>query len=305
MTEGHAHDHTSALVRAGSRHKWRLLVALLLVASFFVVEVIGGLATRSLALLSDAGHMFTDVIGLGMALIAIQIADRPTKNRHRTFGLYRLEILAALANTLLLVGVAIYVVIEAIDRLRAPVEIATTPLLVVASIGLVVNLIAFALLRPGAKDSLNIEGAYLEVVADTLGSIAVIIGAIVIMATGWTQIDAIFGIAIAAFIIPRAFILGRKALRVLLQTAPAHIDMDDVHDKLAAVDGVVDVHDLHVWTLTSDMEVLTVHLMIDDNASGHAVLDRARELLESDYGIGHATLQVEPESHRGCDTVDW
>src|SRR3954451_4641445 len=169
---GHAHDHSHASIRAGERHKGRLFAAFLLLAAFMVVELVTGVLTSSLALISDAGHMLTDVIGLGMALAAIQLASRGTDRRHQTFGLYRLEILAALANAVLLFGVAIYVLIEAVRRFNDPVDVVNGPMLVVATLGLGANLVAFALLRPGAKESLNVEGAYLEVISDTVGSVS-------------------------------------------------------------------------------------------------------------------------------------
>ena len=302
---GHAHDHGGAARRAGERHKGRLIAAFVVLCAFMVVEVIGGLITGSLALLSDAGHMLTDVIGLGMALAAIQLASRGSARRDRTFGLYRLEILAALANSVLLFGVAIYVLVEAVRRFGDPVDIPTGTVLVVAVLGLIANLIAFALLREGAQESLNVEGAYLEVLSDTVGSVGVIIGAIVISITGWEWVDPAVGVAIGLWILPRTWRLGGQALRILVQAAPPGLDLDAVERDLAALPGVVDVHDLHVWTLTSDMEVASAHLMVARETDHHGVLDQARDLLLTSYGIGHATLQVEPDDHRGCDEVAW
>jgi cobalt-zinc-cadmium efflux system protein len=270
-----------------------------------VVEVIAGIATGSLALLSDAGHMLTDVLGLGMALAAIQLASRGSKRDHNTFGLYRLEILAALANSVLLFGVAIYVLVEAVRRIGDPVEIDAGPVLVVATLGLIANLIAFALLRDGAKESLNVEGAYLEVLADTLGSAGVIVGAVVIALTGWTWVDPAVGVAIGIWILPRTWRLGGQALRILVQAAPPHLDIPQIQADLGAVAGVVDVHDLHAWTLTSEMEVVSAHLMISAETDAHRVLDEARDVLRTTYGIDHATLQVEPESHEGCHEITW
>ncbi len=252
------HEHAS--VRAGERHKGPLLAAFVLLAVFMVVEIAGGLVTNSLALLSDAGHMVTDVIGVGMALAAIQLASRGSERRHRTFGLYRLEILAALANAVLLAGVAGYVLIEAIRRFGEAPDIDDRTMLVVASLGLVVNLVAFALLRAGAKESLNVEGAYLEVLSDTVGSVAVIAGAVVISATGWSWVDPVIAIAIGLWILPRAWRLAGRALRIVMQSAPPGLDLDAVAGELSAIHGVIDVHDLHVWTLTSDMEVASAHL---------------------------------------------
>jgi cobalt-zinc-cadmium efflux system protein len=296
--------HTHGSIRAGSRHKGRLLAAFGLLATFMVVEVVAGLATNSLALLSDAGHMVTDVLGLGMALAAIHLADRGTDRRDRTFGLYRLEILAALANAVLLFGVAVYVLIEALRRIGDPDEVLAGPVLVVAVLGLAANLVAFALLREGSKESVNVEGAYLEVLSDTLGSVGVIVGAVVLQVTGWEWVDPLVGVAIGVFILPRTWRLGAQAVRILVQAAPPGLDLAAVEADLVGIAGVVDVHDLHAWTLTSEMEVASAHLVVADGTDAHGVLDQARVLL-ADRGIDHATLQVEPTSHEGCDEIAW
>jgi cobalt-zinc-cadmium efflux system protein len=298
------HDHSQVL-RAGARHKGRLLAAFALLAVFMVVEVVAGVLSNSLALLSDAGHMLTDVLGLGMALAAIQLADRGTERRHRTFGLYRLEILAALANAVLLFGVAIYVLIEAVSRFRDAPEVPSLTLLVVASLGLAANLVAFALLRRGASESLNVEGAYLEILSDTIGSVGVIVAALVMQVTGWDWVDPIVGVAIGLFILPRTWRLASKAVRILVQAAPPGIDLDAMATDLATVTGVVDVHDLHVWTLTSEMEVASAHLMVAAGTDSHGVLDQAQAMLRDRYHIDHATLQVEPDTHEGCDDLSW
>lgn len=303
MSHDHHHDHGS--IRAGERHKGRLAWAFALLAVFMVVEVVAALATRSLALLSDAAHMLTDVLGLGMALAAIHLATRGSERRHRTFGLYRLEILAALANAVLLCGVALYVLIEAITRLGDPPEVLAGPMLVVATLGLLANLVAFGLLREGAKESINLEGAYLEVLADTVGSVGVIIAALLIQLSDWTWVDPAVGIAIALWILPRTIRLASRAARILVQAAPPGTDLEAIERSLAALDGVVDVHDLHVWTLTSDMDVASVHLMVRAGTDGHAVLDQARALLRDDHRIDHATLQIEPDDHQGCDEIAW
>lgn len=302
---GHGHDHGHHALRAGERHKGKLFASFCLLAVFMVVELVAGFLTDSLALLSDAGHMVTDVAGLGMALAAIQLAGRGSERSGRTFGLYRLEILAALANAVLLFGVAAYVLIEAVGRFDDAPEIESTPLLVVATLGLAANLLAFWLLREGSKESINVEGAYLEVLADTVGSVGVILGALAIRATGWTWIDPVIGVAIGLWVVPRTWRLASRALRILIQAAPEGMDMERLRGSLADLSGVVDVHDLHAWTLTSDMEVVSAHLMVSNDADPHAVLDQARDLLQSEYGIGHATLQVEPEDHRGCADVTW
>ena len=305
MSGDHGHDHSVAAMRAGARHIRPLLISFGLVVAFLVVQVVTGIITGSLALLSDAGHMATDALGLGMALAAIQAASKARNHPQRTFGLYRLEILAALINAVLLFGVAGYVFVKAISRLSDAADVASTPVLIVGVIGLVVNVIAFLLLRAGSKESLNLQGAYIEVLSDMLGSVGVIVAAIVWGITGWAWVDPAIGAAIGVFILPRAWKLGREALRVLVQAAPARLDLTAMQAELAGIGGVVDVHGLHVWTLTSDMEVATAHLMVAVGTDSHAVLDRARELLADRHGISHATLQVEPDDHHGCEDVSW
>jgi cobalt-zinc-cadmium efflux system protein len=305
VSDDHDHGHAHAAISGGAKHKGRLLAAFAVLAVLMVTEVVGGLLTRSLALLSDAGHMLTDVVGIGMALAAIQLAGRAERRSYRTFGLYRLEILAALANAVLLLAVAGWVLVEAIRRFDDPADVLGVPMLVVAVAGLAANLVAFALLREGAKESLNVQGAYLEVLADTVGSLGVILGAVVLELTGWTWVDPAVGVAIALWIVPRTLRLGGQAVRILVQAAPPGTDLDAIRADLEGVAGVVDVHDLHVWTLTSEMEVASAHLMVRAGADHHGVLDRARDLLRDRHGIGHATLQVEPDDHRGCDEVAW
>ena len=291
----------------------RLLAAFAIIGGFFVVEAVAGVLTRSLALLSDAGHMFTDVIGLGMALAAIQLATRFERRRtegegaqsSHTFGLYRLEILAAFVNALLLFAVAIWVLVEAVRRLSDTPEVLGLQMMIVAVLGLLANVTVFALLREGAKESPNVEGAYLEVLADTIGSVGVILAAILLQIFGWNWVDPVIGAAIGLWILPRTWRLGRNAIRILLQAAPERIDIDDLARDLAAIDGVVDVHDLHVWTLTSEMEAASAHLMTSTDTDFHAVLDRARELLAHSYGIDHGTFQIEPETHKGCHELTW
>jgi cobalt-zinc-cadmium efflux system protein len=301
----HAHAHGMASARAGARHRGRLTLALAALGVVTVAEVVAGLVTGSLALLSDAGHMLTDLSGIGMALAAIHVADRGATRRHRTYGLYRLEILAALANSVLLLGVAAYVLVEAVRRVGDPPHVTAGPVLVVATLGLVANVVAFFLLRGGAQESLNVEGAYLEVLSDLIGSVGVIVGAGVMGVTGWAWIDPLVGVAIGLFILPRAARLGSQALRILVQAAPPGTDLDALEAGLRSLDGVVDVHDLHVWTLTSDMDVASAHIMVHDGTDAHGVLDKARVLLRDGYGIDHATLQVEPDTHVGCDELSW
>jgi cobalt-zinc-cadmium efflux system protein len=293
-----SHDH------GRTSHRRPLTIAFTLVSIVMVVEVVAGWWTGSLALISDAGHMATDALGLGMALAAMMATEKATVRGGQTYGLYRGEILAALANAILLFLVGGYVLWEAAKRLGDPPEILTGPMLVVAIVGLAVNVVSWRMLRSGAKESLNVKGAYLEVLADLIGSVAVIAAAIVISLTGWTIVDPILGAGIGLFILPRAWRLGSSATRILIQAAPPHLDLEGVSSSLQGIEGVVDVHDLHVWTLTSEMDVGTVHLMTKDSADPHPVLDEARAILKQ-HGVAHATLQVEPESHQGCSEVTW
>jgi cobalt-zinc-cadmium efflux system protein len=302
--DGHA-GHGHAPTTAGARHRGPLVVALALGVAVFVVEVVTALLTNSLALLSDAGHVLTDVVGLGLALAAIQVAQRPVRDPGRTYGLYRLEILAALVNAVLLFAVAAFVLVEAATRFNDPPHVVGMPVLVVAIVGLAANVTALLLLRRGAGESLNVEGAFLEVVADTLGSVGTIVAAIVLVTAGWRLIDPIIGAAIGLFILPRTVRIGGQALRILLQVAPKDVDVRALQDRLATLPGVVDVHDVHVWTLTSEMDVASAHLMVRQDADSHAVLDQARVLLREHFSIEHATLQVEPETHEGCAEVAW
>ena len=307
---GGDHNHGVGLARASKRHSGRLMIAFAIIFTFFIVEAVAGVITNSLALLSDAGHMLTDVIGIGMALAAIQLASRFERNQNEqrsnhTFGLYRLEILAAFVNALLLFGVAIWVLIEAARRLFGEPEVLGIPMLIVAVLGLLANLVAFALLREGSKESLNVEGAYLEVLADTIGSVGVIIAAILLEVFGWAWIDPVIGAGIGLWILPRTWRLGARAVRILLQAAPKPLDLDALIGDLQAIPGVVDVHDVHVWTLTSEMESASAHLMTSDGTDSHSVLDQARHLLADTYGIVHGTFQVEPDTHDGCHEITW
>ena len=304
-SEHDGHNHGAAAMRAGKRHAGKLGISFAIVSGVLVLELVVGLATNSLALLSDAGHMATDALGLGMALAAIHLADRGGQRSGRSFGLYRLEILAALTNAVLLFGVAGYVLYEAINRFGSNEVPEGGLVLGAASIGLVANIVAFLLLRQGANESVNVQGAYLEVLADLVGSVGVIIGAGLFMATGWVWVDPVVGAALGLWILPRTWKLAAKAIRVLVQAAPAGMDLDELTAELAALDGVTDVHDVHVWTLTSEMDVATAHLVVQSNDDSHDVLDRARSLLADKHGITHATLQVEPDDHTGCDDVSW
>jgi cobalt-zinc-cadmium efflux system protein len=302
---GAGHDHGAQALHAGARHRSALWWAAGLLAAFMLVEAVAAILTGSLALLSDAGHMFTDVLGIAMALAAITAAGRAATDSHRTFGLYRLEVLAALANAVLLTGVAVVVVVQAVRRFTDPPGVPAGWMLIVAIGGLAINLVAFGLLRSGARESINIRGAYLEVIGDLLGSAGVIVAAVIIGLTGWSYADPIVAVIVALMILPRTVALGRSAVRILVQAAPEHVDITAVRARLAAVPGVCDVHDLHVWTLTSGMDVASAHLRLEPAAELGAVLTIAREALHDDFDIEHATLQVEPVSTGGCAPAGW
>ena len=295
MGHDHGHSHAGAAT-AGARHRKPLLVAFGLTATYMLVELLVGLSTGSLALLSDAAHMGTDVLGLGMALAAITLAQA-SEHPQRTFGTYRLEVLAALANGVLLFAVAGYVLFEAWQRFTSPPEVPGLPMLAVAVVGLIVNLISFRLLTAGAKESLNVKGAYLEVFSDMLGSIGVIVAALIIFTTGWRYADSLIGAAIGLFILPRTWKLTLQALRILMEVAPPGLDVDEVEARIRALPGVADVHDLHIWTVTSGLDTASGHVVLEEEAELHAVLDRVTALLAEDYHVTHATIQCEPASH--------
>lgn len=299
MGQGHGHAATGG--SAGSRHRRSLLIAFLITAGYMVVEFIAGFAFNSLALLSDAAHMGTDVLGLAMALAAITLSARPATSQ-RTFGTYRLEVLAALANGVLLFGVAGYVLYEAWTRISEPPEVPGLPLLAVAVVGLIVNLISFRLLTAGSKESINLRGAYLEVLGDLLGSVGVIVAAIVIYTTGWPYADPLIGVLIGLFILPRTWSLTKQAVRILIQAAPPGLDVDQVRARIRELPGVADVHDLHIWTLTSGIENASGHVVVAEDADYHDVLDRVLTLLADDYSVAHATIQCEPARHEDRET---
>lgn len=303
---GAGHGHGVDAASASGRHVRRLAISLGVLVAFLLLEVVVGLATGSLALLSDAGHMFTDVLGVGMALAAITAARGSRSSDRRTFGLYRAEVLAALANAVLLFGVAAWVLVEAVRRFGDPPAVPGAALILTAAAGLVANLVVFALLRQGAKESLNVRGAYLEVLADTLGSVGVLLAGAVTLLFGWRYADPIVAIAIGLFVLPRTWSLARHAVRILVQAAPAHVDVAAVRAGLAALDGVRDVHDVHVWTLTSGMEVGSAHLQIDATTDPSDVLSSAQQLLVQEHALPHFTVQVEPPGCRtGCAELSW
>ncbi|MFD1148983.1 cation diffusion facilitator family transporter [Saccharothrix hoggarensis] len=303
---GHGHGHGAAPASGSAKHLGRLWVAFGIGAAFMAVEFVVGIATGSLALISDAAHMLTDVLGVGMALAAIMLARRVKSGGSRTFGLYRAEVLAALANAVLLFGVAGYVVYEAVGRLGNPPEVPGLPVVLAATAGLVANVASFFMLREGAKESINVRGAYLEVLADLIGSVGVLLSGLVTLVFGWRYADPVMGVAIGLFVLPRTYKLAASALRILFQHAPERLDVSEVQADLSRLPGVAEAHDLHVWTLTSGMEVASAHLTTRDDVDPAEVLHAAQTLLAERYRIEHATLQVEPgDSAQRCREISW
>ena len=298
MGHGHAHGPATA---AGPQRR-RLAVVLALTVAVLLAEVVGAVLSGSLALLADAGHMATDAAGIALALAAVTLAQRPPRGR-RTFGWQRAEILAAVANGLLLLGVAGYVLVEAVRRIGNPPEVGSGLMLGIAVVGLLVNLAGLAVLHRGRGRSLVVGGAYLEVAADVLGSVAVIVAAVVIRTTGWTAADTVASLVIGCLVLPRAWHLLREALDVLLEAAPRGVDMDEVRAHILGVEGVLGVHDLHAWTITSGSPVLSAHVVVTDDALaaglGGRVLDALCACLGAHFDVEHCTFQLEAEAHAG------
>jgi cobalt-zinc-cadmium efflux system protein len=299
------HGHTHGARHAAEGRRRRLAAVLVLTVVVLIVEVVGAVASGSLALLADAGHMATDAAGVALALGAVSLAQRPARGR-RTFGWQRVEILAAVANGLLLLGVAGYVLVEAIRRIGDPPRIGSGTMLLVAAVGLAVNLVCLALLHGDRTRSLNVRGAYLEVVGDALGSVAVLVAAVVIATTGWTPADTVASVAIGGLVLPRAWFLLREATDVLLEAAPRDVDLAAVRAHILGVDGVLGVHDLHAWTITSGSPVLSAHVVVSDAAlaAGHGgrVLDALSACLGDHFDMAHCTFQLEAESHAGHES---
>ena len=302
MGVGHGHGHAAG--RAVDRS--RLKVVLAVTVSMAVVEVVGAWVSGSLALLADAGHMLTDAAAVAVALSASYVASLPPTSR-RTFGFHRAEILAALVNAVVLLGVCGYLAVEGVHRLVDPAPVETGPMLVFAVLALVANAGSLALLARRKDASLNMRGAYLEVLSDLVGSALVVVAAVVIMTTGFLRADPLVSLAIAVLILPRSFALLRDAVNVLLETAPAHLDLDDVRDHLRRVPGVVDVHDLHAWTITSGMPVLSAHITVTDACLARrgvgSLLDEFSGCVASHFAVEHVTFQIEPESHRAHEDL--
>ncbi|MFI2369228.1 cation diffusion facilitator family transporter [Streptomyces sp. NPDC018833] len=304
MGAGHDHGHTHGgpppTGTAAAAYRGRLRIALSITLGVMVIEVVGGVLSGSLALIADAAHMATDAVGLAMALLAIHFANRPAV-LNRTFGLARAEILAALANCLLLLGVGGYLVFEAVERFITPTETRGGLTIVFAVIGLVANMVSLSLLVRGQKESLNVRGAYLEVLADALGSVTVLVSAGIILATGWQYADPIASLVIGLMIVPRTVRLLRETLDVLLEAAPKGVDMGEVRAHMLALPGVEDVHDLHAWTITSGMPVLSAHVVVAqevlDAVGYEKLLHELQGCIGGHFDVEHCTFQLEPVGH--------
>lgn len=291
-----SHTH---VVSGAARHGARLKGALALTSAFLLLEVVAGFTTGSLALLADAGHMLTDVGGLALALFAIRMAQRPA-TPERTYGFYRVEILAALANAVVLLLVSGFVLVEAYGRFRQPPTVASLPMLAVAVVGLLVNGGSILLLRSGSSDSLNMKGAYFEVLSDAVSSVGVIVAAGIMWWTGWYYADPLVSAGIGLFIVPRTWRLISDAVGVLLEGTPADVNLAELRRALTSLDGVREVHDLHVWTLTSGVNAISAHVVADPLSSAGDLLERVRHCALHEFRIAHVTIQVEPPGWH-CD----
>ncbi len=293
---GGEHDHGTA----AAAHKGQLTVVLCITVVILASEVVGGVLTHSLALLADAAHMLADVIGIGLALLAVVFAARPA-TLDRTFGYQRAEVLAAVVNAVFLFGVGAYILVEAVRRLLAPPEVHPGLMIVFGILALVGNGTSLLVLREGKGESINIRGAFLEVLSDVLGAAAVIISGLLILLLNFGRADAIASIFIGALIVPRTWKLLRSALNILFEATPQGLDMAAVRAHILEVPSVVDVHDLHAWTITSGVPVLSAHVVVEDRqlAEGHggAILDRLQECLRGDFEVEHSTFQLEPVGH--------
>lgn len=293
-SSGHGHGgHHHADARKLSRK--RIFAVLLMSGTFMIVEAVTGFLTGSLALIADAGHMLGDVAALALAFFAIWLTSQPA-GPSRTYGYHRSEILAALANSVLLVLISIYVLFEAVQRFAHPPEIQSTTMLIVAVLGLCINFISMRLLSDSSDKSLNARAAYLEVVSDMLASVGVIIAAVVMMTTGWYLADPIISSVLSLFILWRTWGLLKESIDILMESAPGHVDLTQLSNAILQVEGVIAVHDMHVWTITSGLIAMSGHVSIVKGTDSERVLDELNELLEHDFSITHTTIQLETET---------
>ncbi|MCF7805887.1 MAG: cation diffusion facilitator family transporter [Candidatus Marinimicrobia bacterium] len=281
------------------KNRKSLQIALGITAFFFFVELIGGWLTNSLALLSDAGHMLTDVLALGLSLFAMWLAKRPPTKSH-TFGYHRFEIFAAFLNGLTLAGISVYIFVEAYQRIQNPPEVAGFPMMLIATVGLLVNLLSGFFLHKSKDDSLNVKGAYLHVLGDALGSVGAIVAGIIMWTTGWMYADPIFSVVIGMIIIASSWRLMRDTFHVLMQGTPPEIEPEDVQTSICNLKNVTGVHDLHIWTLTNGIHAMTVHVNVDESVSQTShddIIHAIREMTMDEYGIQHTTVQLEMQEN--------
>lgn len=297
---GHGHHHHGDARKIDRK---RLLTVILLSGTFMVVEAISGFMTGSLALIADAGHMLGDVAALALAFFAIWLSSRPA-GPTKTYGYHRSEILAALANSVLLVLISIFVLVEALQRLAHPPEVHSVQMLVVAIFGLCINLVSMRLLSDRQDNSLNTRAAYLEVMSDMLASLGVILAAVIMMTTGLYIVDPIISAVLSLFILWRTWGLLKESIDILMESAPGHVDLEDLSQSILQVDGVVAAHDMHVWTITSGMISMSGHVILGQGADSERVLGSLKDILEHEYGIAHTTIQLESEtSSKRCNDI--
>lgn len=284
-------SHEFSLARQNRR---KLVIVFAITTAYMIAEAMAGLFTRSLALLADAGHMLTDAAALGLALLAIWFTGRPATEK-KTYGFYRMEILAAFINALVLLLISFFILYEAWRRFENPPEIQSKQMLIVAVIGLGVNLISMSLLHEHSKKSLNIKGAYLEVLSDMLGSIGVIAASIIMLLTRWYYADPLISAGIGLFILPRTWNLLNEAIHILLEGTPAHVDLKTLEDAMKQVKGVKTVHDLHIWTITSGFDTMSAHVTVENLSQGDRILAELQQTLKDRFKIDHTTIQLEEE----------
>lgn len=280
---------------AGSKNKRNLLIVISLSGTYLVAEIIGGMITQSLALLADASHMLTDVGGLILAYFAIKLGER-NANTQKTYGYYRAEILATVINAVVLIGISLYVLYEAYQRFQNPPKVQSKEMLIVAIVGLVVNIVGMFILRQGSQESLNMKGAYFEVLSDMLTSIGVIIAGIIMLTTGWYYADPIISAGIGILIFPRTWVLLKDAINVLMEGSPTDVDIVQLRKTLSETQGVKEVHDLHIWTLTSGINAMSVHIITENITNSNELLKTLTDKVKADFKISHTTFQIEPNS---------
>lgn len=286
---------------ASAKNKKKLIIVLALTSTYLIAEVIGGIVTKSLALLADAGHMLTDVGGLILALIAIKLSEK-SANSQKTYGYYRAEIMAALTNAVVLIGISLYILYEAYQRFLNPPDVESKSMLIVAAIGLIINLIGMQIMRKGSSESLNMKGAYFEVLSDMLTSIGVIIAGIIMWTTGWYYADPLISAGIGLFILPRTWILLKDAVSVLLEGTPADVNIANLRLALKEIPGVIDIHDLHVWSLTSGVNAMSTHVVVENDVSYTVITEAINKRATTNFKISHTTTQVEVKGYKENET---